>query len=111
MVIIFQRGNEFWIEYIACTLALTDAAGQVTGTAVDLEREGFFIGGSMSCYTAAVNDNCQAMGELEIRGLPNGTLSFGTRVAQIRARCQKQAGTDGNVTVSLAGMVFMRGRK
>jgi len=110
MVIIFQQGKEFWIERVSVSVVIPDAAGETTGTAVSLERAGFFLGGSISISNVLPNDNAQGIGSIELRGLPTGQIILGTFVEQVRGVIQKQLGTAGNTTVSLQIMAFMRGR-
>jgi len=111
MTVIFQKGNEFWIEHIPVTISLVDAAGLITGVAVPLQKPGFFLGGSIVWTSVASNDNAAAVGAVEIRGLPTGSLStLGTFVEQVRARIQKTLGTDGAATLNGICMVYLRGR-
>jgi len=61
MVVIFGKGNEFYIERVSVSIALVDAAGTITGGLTDLERPGFFLGGSIVWTSVVNNDNVQTI--------------------------------------------------
>jgi len=109
MVIIFQKGNEFWIEFLSVALSIPDAAGNSQSSIVNLERSGNYIGGSVIATTSTDNDNTQAIGLVELRGSPTGTLSFGVFASGVRVRINKALGTAGASNVTFHFVVCMRG--
>jgi len=109
MVIIFQKGDEFWIEIGSVALSIPDAAGNAQSSIVNLERSGNYIGGTVIASTSSDNDNTQAIGLVELRGSPTGTLSFGVFTSGVRVRINKQIGTAGASNVTFHFLIFMRG--
>jgi len=110
MTIIFEKGNEFWIEFLSVALSIPDAAGNVQSAVADLERSGNYVGGGVIAVTSTDNDNTQAIGLTELRGFPTGTISFGTFATGMRVRINKTIGTAGASNVTYHFMVCMRGR-
>jgi len=110
MVIIFQKGNEFWIEQVIVSVTIPDAAGRTTGGNTTLQRAGIFVGGAIAGQSGTDNDNSQAIGNVELRGTPTGTLTLGVFVSGVGARVAKQLGTAGNTVMSYNAIVMLRGR-
>jgi len=110
MTIIYENGNEFWIEYFQVSITIGDAAGTTTSSASFLERDGAFLGCAMIGRNHSNNDNTQAVSAMEIKSSGGGTnINFGDEITQINLRITKAAGTAGNTTMTFHVLVFMRG--
>jgi len=110
MTIIFETGNEFWIEQLEDTVTIEDAAGLYNSGILNLERSGRCLGFSVTVITAANNDNTQAIGSILLLDQGSGSITFGELLTGIVTRIQKQIGTAGNIVVTVKIMLFMRGR-
>jgi len=108
LTIIFENGDEFWIEQIRPTVDLEDAAGRYNSDAFALERTGNVL--SFSCVGQAVqnNNNSEAVGSVEVRDASGANISYGERLSQIRVRVNKQIGTAGTTTQTYQVTLFMR---
>jgi len=109
MTIIFQKGNEFWIESIELSLSVPDVLGRTDSAVVNLERSGFFLGVAEGRVQAGNNDNTQAIGWTDIRDQGGAKLDIGDRVTGILMRVTKQAGTAGPTLITSNVLIFLRG--
>lgn len=111
MTIIFQFGQEFWIEYVEAVCTIQDAAGFYTSGAMNLEREGSYVGGIAGCRGFIDNDNSQAVGGWDLRDASGNTLTFEEVINHAHVRVHKQAGTAGNTNLTMTAIIFLkRGR-
>jgi len=106
MVIIWQQGDTFWIEYLNLSASLPDAAGQVAGTLQSLTRAGIFLGGAVVGSSMADNDNTQGISQVELRG--TGSLTLGVVADQVRVRVNKILGTAGATSVFYHCLIFLK---
>jgi len=107
MPIIFQNGNNFWIEYHVVAVTLSDAAGRYDSALINLVRAGRFIGGSIVSSFLTDDDNAEAIGTTELREA--NALDFGELTSNFRVRVNKAIGTAGDVTEFFHVMIFLRG--
>jgi len=110
MTIIFEMGNEFWIEVVNLPIiTVMDAAGRYNSAGVNLERSGRFIGGAILNTGGTSNDNTQAIGIQDLRASPNNVLTVGLLINAVLWRVYKEIGTAGDTTVNGIAILFMRG--
>jgi len=110
MTIIFETGNEFWIEQLEDTVTIPNGAGLTDSGVLNLERSGRCLGFSVTVITAASNDNSQAIGSILLLDQGSGSITYGELITGVVTRIQKLAGTAGNTVVTVKIMLFMRGR-
>jgi len=109
MTIIFEYGDEFWIERMESTVTLEDAAGRYASGIATLERAGDFLSGFAIARSLANNDNAQAVGGMEMRNQGFTNMTFGQAITGVTIRVMKQIGTAGNTAMPIIITVFMRG--
>jgi len=112
MTIIFSQGNNFWIESLIIPVTLVNSAGGTSQSAViTLEKPGDVLGLSTTASDSDQNDNVQAIGLVILLDQGSDNIVFGENITGVRIRLVKQAGTDGNITMSFHVLLFMRGRR
>lgn len=110
-MIIFQLGENFWIESIDLPqITIPDAAGRESSVLLPLERPGICVGQSLSQRGGPDNDNTQAIGQFDLRKQDASQISYGDFVSAVLWRVTKQAGTAGNSNQTATCMLFMRKR-
>jgi len=107
MVIIFERGNVFWIESIDQARASIASGGQVV-TDHAVTKAGIFLGGSVSFDSHPSNLDKVACSLVETAA--SGTLSIGDPIEVTVRACIRN---EDNIarTLGLHIILFMRGRK
>jgi len=108
MVIIFEHGDEFWIEHLNIDISLGDPAGRYVSSAAALERSGVYVGSAIITQLLTNNDNTQAMGgmpEVRAGGAP---AAYGTFTDTIIIRQTKQIGTAGATIVNYQALIFLK---
>jgi len=111
MVIIFNDGGNFWIDFITLpSIVMADAAGRYTSTDVTITKAGVFVGGAIYQSGGGDNDNTQSIGAFNLRAAGGDPLAFGDFITQISWRVDKQAGTAGNTNANARLMLFMKKR-
>jgi len=113
MTIIFENGDEFWIDAIETTVQFnaSNDVGADDDTAVSLSRPGFFLAGTISMKRSAPGESNTT--ETAFAQLQNGAgneLSMGDFISQVTPQITK-AGGSGNTTYLFRILLFMRGRK
>jgi len=108
MTIIFQQGNQFWIESHNVTVILADAAGNDDSNTQIVDRGGHLMGWTITGRFVPNNDNSQATASFAIRDT-GGSINIGDEIISFFVRMQKQIGTAGNTNFDLNVMLFMRG--
>jgi len=109
MPIIFQQGDNFWIEIVEMPLlTIPDAAGRVSSTIVTLEKSGRVVGSMIYQMGGLDNDNTQAIGQFDVRSELAAQLDYGLSITGVQWRITKQAGTAGNTLQSAFVILFMR---
>jgi len=109
LTVIFQNGEEFWIERLNFNMVISDAAG-IYNSGGQAIKEGFYLIGSVSAQSLPNNDNTQATSIMQLRGQnPARNLELGDRINQIEVRIVKQAGTAGDSNVNVQVCLMMRG--
>jgi len=108
MPIIFELGDEFWIEHVTlATITMADAAGRITSTNTVLERPGTYLGAAFVSIGGGDVGNTQAIGWYDLRDQGGTALTFGENLTGLVWRITKQAAT-GAGTVTASVLVFMR---
>jgi len=108
MAIIFQVGEEFWIESHFVFIIVPDAAGATSSGAINLDRPGDFLGGVAIANNSATNDNAQAVGAVMLTDATPSALTFGESLTQFQVRITKLAGTAGNTQINIMVTLFLR---
>ncbi len=111
MTIIFNAGGNFWIEHIDLpTIVLTDPAGRLSSTIVNLEKPGEILT-SMICQKGGPDtDNSQAVGSFDLRTEAASAMNPGTFITGCLWRVNKLIGTAGDTNANAYAMVFLRKR-
>jgi len=106
LTIIFELGNEFWIETFHILRANIGAGGnRVTNTT--LERAGFFLGGGVCIDTATFDTTVLATQNATMQQLDDTELIVGTRITGVRTR---ESNDDAGVVLrGLNVFILMRG--
>ena len=107
MTIIFDNG-EFWIEYIRLSVTLQDAAGDYTASAVNLAREGHYMGMGSTPTDGGNNDNARNCGLIEISINGFAAPTIGDTVSNLRAVIHKAVGTGGALVIPIDIVIFLR---
>jgi len=108
MTVIFEHGDEFWIEYLRIGgTALPNAAGRTTTASVLLERSGHYVGGYVNKTFIENNSNAQGYGTEHIRNNLGGTIAQGDLINGIQIRFDKIIGT-GTGTITFEIIVFLK---
>jgi len=106
MTIIFQKGNNFWIESLI-TARTSIAATTTSSFDSTLERPGIFLGASLALdIPTTVTGAEQVLISAGIRQLDNSELVFGDNISTIRTRITNQ-----NATAEIVGtkiIVYLR---
>jgi len=109
MTIIFELGDQFWIESHETTVALTDSAGLKQGSDTAVDRAGTCLGYSITPTVAPSNDNQQAVGAFFcVFNDASANLTIGLHIFNFRFRVLKQAGTAGSTNMTANLLLFMR---
>jgi len=106
MVIIFQKGNEFWIESIIID-RINVVGGGETNFDRNLQRAGTFLCCSVAIDAGTMNSTRMAGLASHIKQTDDSELVAGDEISAIRIR---QGNDDaGGLTFGTKVMVFMRG--
>ncbi len=107
MTIIFTNAD-FWIEsHITPSLAMPDAAGLFSTPAINLDKTGRFVGGTICSHDHTDNANANAIGVLRL-GVPGlGAIQYGQEITQFVCVAQKEVGAGGGV-IFFKVILFMR---
>jgi len=109
MTIIFQMGDNFWIEALELPLIiLTDPAGRISSAVINLTRAGTYVGGCIFQRGGPDNDNSQAVGGFDLRDEGGGSILIGDVITGVLWRVNKSIGTDGNTNANAQCILFMR---
>jgi len=101
MVIIFEKGGEFWIESFVNARSNVNAAATKTVN-FTLTKSGIFIGCSV---TVDSDSNRQDVG---VRNIDDSEITYGQVMTTIRAFARNQLGTAAQIGFKV--IIFMRGR-
>lgn len=109
MTIVFEFGDEFWIEHIRLGgTGLPNGATRTDTTAVQLERAGRFVGASVYLTFITNNTNADALGAIQLReGSAGGVLNYGARIESVLFRFQKEAGA-GDGSITFEALIFLK---
>jgi len=108
MTVVYEFGDEFWIEHLRIGgTALPDAAGRTTTASINLERSGHFVGASVYKTFIENNSNAQQFGTEHLRHGGGAVLSQGELVNSLEIRFDKGIGT-GTGTVTYEITVFLK---
>jgi len=107
MPIIFQLGENFWIEQHDIAITIDDAAGIATSAIVNLDRPGTHLHSSAIVIGGADNDNSQAIGYVRMLA-QSGNMAYGLSITGFRIRVGKVAGTAGSTAITYSVITFMR---
>lgn len=104
MTIIFQNGNEFWIE--SFTVARATITQEEVDTDFTLERAGFFLGASLTLdHDLGFASADDVAGSIE--DLDNSQLLYAQRMSQIRVHLSNASSSGRIFGANL--IVYMRG--
>lgn len=101
MVIVFQMGDEFWIEFLQFPSDNVLAAGNYQET-MTLERPGDFLGGSLFNLQ---DEDSEGRGYILVDGV-SGLLTFGKSIISVTCFAVNGSGSASNMQSSC--MVFLR---
>jgi len=110
LTIVYNQGNEFWIEQHTVTITLIDAAGIQSTGVTNVNRPGNCVGYSVTPGFPSNNDNTQAVSLISMLDQGSGTLGVGEFITGFVVRVVKQIGTAGNTNVAINVTLLMRGR-
>jgi len=106
MVIIFEMGNEFWIESIVLP-RVSIAGGALNVTDQALERAGFFLGCALSLDNNGINSVGITTQECIVRNTDDSDVIYGQAMNTIRiVRANNAAGA---ILSGVKVLIFMRG--
>jgi len=110
MTIIFEMGDQFWIESFDVNVTIEDAAGSYNNSAgnIPFERAGTYLGAAIVLGSLVNNDNTQAIGAVEINNIGFINLAIGNQMTGIRLVVTKTAGTAGSTVMTYSVIVFLR---
>jgi len=109
MTIVYNVGDEFWIEQLNLVVQLQDAAGEYSSSVLSLVKPGNCIGYTITPTNPADNDNTQAVGIVHLTSQTGGSIASGAFITGVTANITKAIGTAGNTNVSINVSVLMRG--
>jgi len=109
MTIIFEMGDEFWIEQLNLVVQLQDAAGEYSSGVLSLTKPANCVGYTITPTNPTDNDNTQAVGIVHLTQQAGGSIASGQPITGVIANIIKEAGTDGNTNVSINVSLLLRG--
>jgi len=109
MTIVFNIGNEFWIEQLNTVVQIDDAAQEYSSVVLNLTKPGNIVGYTITPTNAANNDNTQAIGVVHLTSQGGGAIASGAFITGVIANIIKSAGTAGTSNVSINISVLIRG--
>jgi len=108
MTIIFEKGDEFWIESHQRTLAMVAGAGSVFQN-FNLNKPGHIIGFVETCASIDTAEGRDSIGSAEIVDNGGAVLPIGVFRTNVTVRVGKIATASSFVYISQI-LLFMRGR-
>jgi len=109
LTIVFNLGDEFWIEQLNLVVQLQDAAGEYSSAVLNLQKPGNAVGYTITPTNPADNDNVQAVGIVHLTNQAGGSIASGAFITGVTANITKAIGTAGNTNVSINVSLLMRG--
>jgi len=106
MVIVYERGDEFWIDSLDLAIASV-AAGGFANVTIPISRAGTFLAGSCSIDTGSASAATAHFVNVELQNQTGGNhMVVGDRITGIRIR--KTNGAAAAVTFGAYVILFMR---
>jgi len=104
--IIFQKGDEFWIESIVVPV-LSITALEIVTTTIQLSKPGDYLAAQV-CYTSS-SENITRFLSAYIRKTNGGSITFGENLTAIELVRGNEHSANINVGANI--LIFMRGSK
>jgi len=109
MTIVYNEGNEFWIEQLNIIVQIPDAAGETNSSGINLVKPGNCVGFTAMTTNPPNNDNSQAVSIISLETAGGAAISSGLFITSVRAVVTKQIGTAGLTNISINITLLMRG--